>query len=158
LGRQIGKTFTFLPKVGVLDKDKATGIPPGADRERTLYREVDQSQAVIIRRRTGWPRLAERPGLGKLGEIGCLLAAANLLPLQATPSMASLTWAHWTPPIPHIIEDRAVMESAEPQIAAAQPRFVKLTRGERAIGDDDPSAREEAAAHIARARGRTRPA
>ncbi len=30
-----------------LDKDKTTGIPPGADWERTLYREVKQSQAVI---------------------------------------------------------------------------------------------------------------
>jgi hypothetical protein len=49
------------------------------------------------------------------------------------------------------------MESAEPQIAAAQPRFVKLTRGERAMGDNDLSALETTA-HTARARGRTRPA
>jgi hypothetical protein len=31
-----------------LDFDKTTGIPPGADWEKTLYREVEQSQAVII--------------------------------------------------------------------------------------------------------------
>jgi hypothetical protein len=37
-----------------LDKDKATGIPPGADWERTLYREVEQSQAVIIIQTPNW--------------------------------------------------------------------------------------------------------
>src|SRR5208282_4374750 len=31
-----------------LDKDKTTGIPPGADWERTLYREVEQSQARAL--------------------------------------------------------------------------------------------------------------
>ena len=31
-----------------LDKDPATGIPPGANWEKTLYREVAQSQAVVI--------------------------------------------------------------------------------------------------------------
>jgi WD40 repeat protein len=37
-----------------LDKDKATGIPPGADWERTLYREVEQSEAVIIIQTPNW--------------------------------------------------------------------------------------------------------
>src|SRR6516162_4681699 len=37
-----------------LEKDKATGIPPGADWERTLYREVEQSQAVIIVQTPNW--------------------------------------------------------------------------------------------------------
>jgi WD40 repeat protein len=37
-----------------LDKDKATGIPPGADWERTLYRAVEQSQAVIIIQTPNW--------------------------------------------------------------------------------------------------------
>jgi TIR domain len=37
-----------------LDKDKTTGIPPGADWEKTLYREVDQSQAVIILQTPDW--------------------------------------------------------------------------------------------------------
>src|SRR5580658_2901632 len=37
-----------------LDKDKTTGIPPGADWERTLYREVEQSQAVIIVQTPNW--------------------------------------------------------------------------------------------------------
>ena len=37
-----------------LDKDKTTGIPPGADWERTLYREVEQSQAVIIIQTPNW--------------------------------------------------------------------------------------------------------
>ena len=37
-----------------LDKDKTTGIPPGADWEKTLYREVEQSQAVIIIQTPNW--------------------------------------------------------------------------------------------------------
>jgi WD40 repeat protein len=37
-----------------LDKDKTTGIPPGADWERTLYREIEQSQAVIIIQTPNW--------------------------------------------------------------------------------------------------------
>src|SRR6516162_799978 len=37
-----------------LEKDKATGIPPGADWERTLYRKVEQSQAVIIIQTPNW--------------------------------------------------------------------------------------------------------
>ena len=31
-----------------LDFDKHAGIPPGADWERTLYRDIEQSEAVII--------------------------------------------------------------------------------------------------------------
>jgi hypothetical protein len=31
-----------------LDFDKHTGIPPGADWERTLYREIERAQAVIL--------------------------------------------------------------------------------------------------------------
>src|SRR5271169_6375942 len=37
-----------------LDKDKTTGIPPGADWERTLYREVEQSHAFIILQTPDW--------------------------------------------------------------------------------------------------------
>src|ERR1700730_5878709 len=37
-----------------LDKDKTSGIPPGADWERTLYREVEQSQAVVIIQTPNW--------------------------------------------------------------------------------------------------------
>jgi TIR domain len=37
-----------------LDKDKTTGIPPGADREKRLYREVEQSQAFIILQTPDW--------------------------------------------------------------------------------------------------------
>jgi WD40 repeat protein len=37
-----------------LDFDKTTGIPPGADWEKTLYREVEQSQAVIIIQTPDW--------------------------------------------------------------------------------------------------------
>jgi TIR domain len=37
-----------------LDKDKTTGIPPGADWEKTLYREFEQSQAVIILQTPDW--------------------------------------------------------------------------------------------------------
>ena len=38
----------------LLDKDKTTGIPPGGDWERTLYREVEQSQAVVIIQTPNW--------------------------------------------------------------------------------------------------------
>jgi hypothetical protein len=37
-----------------LDFDKDGGIPPGADWEKTLYREVEQSQAVIIVETPNW--------------------------------------------------------------------------------------------------------
>jgi WD40 repeat protein len=37
-----------------LDFDKTTGIPPGADWEKTLYREVELSQAVIIIQTPSW--------------------------------------------------------------------------------------------------------
>jgi WD40 repeat protein len=37
-----------------LDFDKTTGIAPGADWEKTLYREVEQSQAVIIIQTPSW--------------------------------------------------------------------------------------------------------
>ncbi len=40
--REHGHTEIFL------DSDKDTGIPAGADWERTLYREMERSQAVII--------------------------------------------------------------------------------------------------------------
>jgi hypothetical protein len=47
----------------------------------------------------------------------------------------------------------ALKEMAERQIAAAQARFVKLTRGERAAGNNDPSAREAAALFARAAHG-----
>ncbi len=37
-----------------LDFDKDSGIPPGADWEKTLYREVEQSQAIIIIQTPNW--------------------------------------------------------------------------------------------------------
>ena len=37
-----------------LDFDKTAGIAPGADWEKTLYREVEQSQAVIIIQTPNW--------------------------------------------------------------------------------------------------------
>jgi hypothetical protein len=37
-----------------LDFDKDSGIPPGADWERTLYREIDQSQALLILLSANW--------------------------------------------------------------------------------------------------------
>jgi hypothetical protein len=37
-----------------LDLDKDSGIPPGADWERTLYREIEQSEAVIIIQTPNW--------------------------------------------------------------------------------------------------------
>jgi TIR domain len=37
-----------------LDFDKDSGIPPGADWERTLYREIEQSEAVIIIQTPNW--------------------------------------------------------------------------------------------------------
>jgi hypothetical protein len=37
-----------------LDFDKHAGIPPGADWERTLYREIEQSEAVIIIQTPNW--------------------------------------------------------------------------------------------------------
>jgi hypothetical protein len=56
-----------------------------------------------------------------------------------------------------LAESRALGEAAERQIAAAQARFLKLTRGERAVSDDEPSARELAAAHIRDRRTGLRP-
>jgi tetratricopeptide (TPR) repeat protein len=37
-----------------LDFDKHTGIPPGADWERTLYREIERAQAVILILTKNW--------------------------------------------------------------------------------------------------------
>jgi len=37
-----------------LDFDKHSGIPPGADWERTLYREIDHCQALIIIQTANW--------------------------------------------------------------------------------------------------------
>jgi hypothetical protein len=37
-----------------LDFDKHIGIPPGADWERILYREIDQSQALLIVQSANW--------------------------------------------------------------------------------------------------------
>jgi WD40 repeat protein len=37
-----------------LDFDKHIGIPPGADWEKTLYREIDQSQALLILQSAHW--------------------------------------------------------------------------------------------------------
>ncbi|WP_094556168.1 TIR domain-containing protein [Synechococcus sp. 1G10] len=37
-----------------LDFDKHAGIPPGADWERTLYREIEQSQALLILQSANW--------------------------------------------------------------------------------------------------------
>jgi WD40 repeat protein len=37
-----------------LDFDKHIGIPPGADWEKTLYREIDQSQALLILQSGNW--------------------------------------------------------------------------------------------------------
>jgi len=37
-----------------LDFDKHIGIPPGADWEKTLYREIDQSQALLILQSANW--------------------------------------------------------------------------------------------------------
>jgi hypothetical protein len=56
-----------------------------------------------------------------------------------------------------IADSRALAETAERQIASAQARLMKLTRGERAVGDDEPSAPELAAAHIRERHRATRP-
>jgi len=37
-----------------LDFDKHSGIPPGADWEQTLYREIDRSQALLILQSANW--------------------------------------------------------------------------------------------------------
>ena len=37
-----------------LDFDKHAGIPPGADWERTLYREIERSEAIIIIQTPNW--------------------------------------------------------------------------------------------------------
>src|SRR3954454_14940313 len=37
-----------------LDFDKHAGIPPGADWEKTLYREIERSEAVIIIQTPNW--------------------------------------------------------------------------------------------------------
>src|SRR5215469_1027548 len=37
-----------------LDFDKHDGIPPGADWEKTLYREIERSEAVIIIQTPNW--------------------------------------------------------------------------------------------------------
>ena len=44
----IGFEQTFL------DFDKHTGIAPGADWERTLYREIERAQAVILILTKNW--------------------------------------------------------------------------------------------------------
>jgi hypothetical protein len=49
-----------------------------------------------------------------------------------------------------LADQRALAQMAEQQITAAQARFVKLTHGERAVGENDPSAREAAPVLIAR--------
>jgi hypothetical protein len=41
-------------ELAFLDKDKTTGIPPGADWERTLHEEMEQCQAVIIIQTPNW--------------------------------------------------------------------------------------------------------
>jgi hypothetical protein len=56
-----------------------------------------------------------------------------------------------------LAEESAMAKTAEQQIAAAQARFLKLSRGERVVGDDDPLAREMAAALIASAATRRTP-
>ncbi len=37
-----------------LDFDKDSGIPPGADWERTLCREIERSQALLILLSPNW--------------------------------------------------------------------------------------------------------
>ena len=37
-----------------LDYDKHAGIPPGADWEKTLYREIERSEAIIIIQTPNW--------------------------------------------------------------------------------------------------------
>ena len=37
-----------------LDFDKHAGIPPGADWEKTLYREIERSEAVIVIQTPNW--------------------------------------------------------------------------------------------------------
>ena len=37
-----------------LDFDKHAGIAPGADWEKTLYREIEQSEAIIIVQTPNW--------------------------------------------------------------------------------------------------------
>lgn len=46
--REQGFTAPFL------DFDKHSGIPPGADWERTLYREMERSEAVLILQTPNW--------------------------------------------------------------------------------------------------------
>ena len=57
-GELAARIKTWLEQQGFdtpfLDFDKHAGIPPGADWERTLYREIDQSQAIIIVQTQNW--------------------------------------------------------------------------------------------------------
>ena len=52
------RIMTWLKSQGFettfLDFDKHAGIPPGADWEKTLYREIEQSEAVIIIQTPNW--------------------------------------------------------------------------------------------------------
>jgi len=53
-----GRIKAWLERQGFeapfLDFDKHIGIPPGADWEKTLYREIDQSQALLIIQSANW--------------------------------------------------------------------------------------------------------
>src|ERR1700740_1209005 len=55
-----------------LDKDKTTGIPPGADWERTLYREVPAVRASAWRCTTIWMPT----GMPSIASIGTVTAGA----------------------------------------------------------------------------------
>jgi hypothetical protein len=54
----VGRMKIWLEQQGFvapfLDIDKHAGIPLGADWEKTLYREIDQSQAMLILQSTNW--------------------------------------------------------------------------------------------------------
>ncbi|MFM7362384.1 MAG: TIR domain-containing protein, partial [Cyanobacteriota bacterium] len=53
-----GRMKTWLEQQGFeapfLDFDKHAGIPPGADWEKTLYGEIEQSQALLILQSANW--------------------------------------------------------------------------------------------------------
>jgi hypothetical protein len=65
-----------------LDKDKSTGIPPGADWEKTLYREVERSQAVVILQTPSW--LASKWCFAEFTQARAL--GKTIFPVIETPS------------------------------------------------------------------------
>ena len=117
-----------------LDFDKHSGIPPGAEWERTLYREIASCQALLIVQSPDWN--ASRWCFAELTQARSL--GKPILQLVGAPQLASGAAAEPQPPICPDLQQLDLSADLNSALAALSEALVSLALHDRGGFPWDP--------------------